>query len=70
MRITSGGPSIGYKIGLELMVRGEPRRIDEVPITFHLRQHGRSKLSMRQRAEYVEHVARLYAFRYSPRRRA
>jgi dolichol-phosphate mannosyltransferase len=50
---------MGYKIGLELMVTCQPARIEEVPITFHLRRHGESKLSMRQRFEYLEHVARL-----------
>jgi hypothetical protein len=39
-----------------------------VPIKFHVRRRGESKLSMRQRVEYLEHVARLYRYRQSATR--
>ncbi|MEZ6123577.1 MAG: glycosyltransferase family 2 protein [Planctomycetaceae bacterium] len=55
----------GYKIGLELMVRRNCRRVVEIPIRFADRRHGESKLSFREQRLYVQHLLRLYAFRYS-----
>ena len=54
---------IGYKIGLELMVRGR-LRVAEVPIEFSDRVRGVSKLNWRQQFNYLRHVHRLYLFRY------
>ena len=54
---------IGYKIALELMVRGR-LRIAEVPIAFSDRLRGVSKLDWRQQVNYLRHVHRLYLFRY------
>ncbi|MDE0420329.1 MAG: glycosyltransferase family 2 protein [Gammaproteobacteria bacterium] len=54
---------IGYKIGLELMVRGR-LRVAEVPIAFSDRVLGTSKLNWRQQFNYLRHVHRLYLFRY------
>ena len=51
---------VGYKIGLELMVRGR-LRVREVPIAFADRRDGRSKLGWRQRLDYLRHLGRLYA---------
>ena len=50
---------VGYKIGLELMVRGG-LRVREVPISFDERRDGRSKLGWRQRLAYLRHLGRLY----------
>ena len=50
---------VGYKIGLELMVRGA-LRTREVPIAFDERRDGRSKLGWRQRLAYLRHLGRLY----------
>ena len=58
---------IGYKIGLELLVKCGCRNVREVPIHFFERLHGRTKLGLRQRIEYVEHLRRLWWYR---RRRA
>uniref|UniRef100_A0A7C4QLT3 M20/M25/M40 family metallo-hydrolase n=1 Tax=Schlesneria paludicola TaxID=360056 RepID=A0A7C4QLT3_9PLAN len=55
---------IGYKIGLELLVKCGCRRVREVPIHFRNRLHGESKLSLREQWNYVRHLARLYSFRY------
>lgn len=55
---------IGYKIGLELIVRCECRAIVEIPITFEDRANGESKLSARQQLLYLQHLARLYSVRY------
>ncbi len=50
---------VGYKVALELMVRGR-LRVGEVPIAFDDRRRGRSKLGWRQRLDYLRHLARLY----------
>ena len=55
---------VGYKIGLELMVKANCRSVVEVPITFHDRAHGESKLSWREQLNYLRHLGRLYAFRF------
>lgn len=55
---------IGYKIGLELLVKADCRRIVEVPITFADRAAGRSKLTAREQMRYLRHLRRLYAFRW------
>jgi dolichol-phosphate mannosyltransferase len=61
---------IGYKIGLELLVKCRCRRVVEVPIHFRNRLHGESKLSLREQVNYLRHLLRLYRFRFSPRARA
>lgn len=55
---------MGYKIGLELMVRCKCKNIKEVPITFRDREAGESKLSMKQNLLYIQHLAHLYWFKY------
>lgn len=55
---------VGYKIGLELLVKARCRRVVEVPITFSDRLHGKSKLTARQQIEYLRHLVRLYRFRF------
>jgi dolichol-phosphate mannosyltransferase len=60
----SGLDPIGYKIALELMVKGGCERPAEVPITFETRRAGESKLSLREQLRYLRHLARLYRFRY------
>ncbi len=54
---------IGYKIGLELMVRGR-LRVGEVPIGFTDRDRGESKMNWRQQLNYLHHLHRLYRYRY------
>lgn len=67
-RDTPGGlPKLnpcGYKIGLELMVRCGCDRIVEIPIHFEDRQYGESKLNLREQGLYIQHLFRLYAFRF------
>ena len=50
---------IGYKIGLELMVRGR-LRIAEVPIRFSDRNRGKSKFNPREQCKFIRHLIRLY----------
>lgn len=58
---------LGYKIGLELMVKCRCRNVEEVPIHFAERMRGRSKLTVRQQGLYLRHVARLLRFRLNDR---
>jgi dolichol-phosphate mannosyltransferase len=55
---------IGYKIGLELMVKGRCRRICEVPISFVDRVAGASKLGPGEQWRYLRHLQRLYRYRW------
>jgi len=55
---------IGYKIGLELLVKGEFKKPGEVPIHFADRVHGESKLSWKEQVRYLRHLRRLYQHRW------
>ena len=55
---------IGYKIGLELLVKCRCIRISEVPIAFTDRILGDSKLSLREQLRYVQHIRRLFLYKY------
>lgn len=57
---------LGYKIGLELLVRCRCRHVREIPIHFSNRLHGESKLTVEQQLLYLRHLARLYAFKLTP----
>jgi len=60
---------IGYKIGLEILVKCRPRPVVEVPLDFRPRVAGVSKLGAGEVGNYVRHVAQLYAWRlFGPRR--
>ncbi len=61
---------LGFKIGLEIMVRCRPRPIVEIPIQFRPRTAGESKLGHGQIGQYVRHIGRLYGFRLFGSRRA
>jgi dolichol-phosphate mannosyltransferase len=54
---------LGYKIGLELLVRCACQNVREVPIHFENRVHGESKLNLKQQLLYVRHLLRLYRFK-------
>ena len=54
---------IGYKIALELMVRGK-LRVKELPIDFRDRSLGSSKMNWRQQLNYLRHLCRLYRYRF------
>jgi dolichol-phosphate mannosyltransferase len=55
---------VGYKIGLELLVKCRCNRVGEVPIAFANRIHGESKLSLREQLRYLRHIRRLFMYRY------
>jgi dolichol-phosphate mannosyltransferase len=60
---------VGYKIGLELIVKCNVRDIVEIPIHFADRKYGKSKLSFREHVAYVRHLWRLAAFKMTNHRR-
>jgi len=55
---------LGFKIGLELIVKCNPRKTVEVPIQFQERLHGESKLSLREQFLYLFHLRRLFMYKY------
>jgi len=55
---------VGYKIALELYVKGRCSRPGDVPIQFAARAGGESKLSIAEQVRYVRHLFRLYRFRF------
>jgi len=55
---------IGYKIGLELMVKCNLHRIEEIPIHFKARQFGESKLTLTEQKRFIQHLCRLFFYKY------
>lgn len=56
---------VGYKIGLELIVKCGFENVAEVPIRFLDRVYGQSKLSFKEQLRYLQHVRRLYLYRFA-----
>jgi len=54
---------IGYKIGLEILVKCRPSPVAEVPLVFRPRIAGESKLGAHEFVLYLRHLERLYAWR-------
>ena len=54
---------VGYKIALEIFVKGDFHGPSEVPIHFADRQHGDSKLSLKEQLNFLRHLGRLYAYK-------
>jgi len=52
--------SVGYKILLEILVKGKYNRVLEIPYTFRGRTKGRSKLSIDMYFKYLNLLLRLY----------
>ena len=55
---------VGYKIGLELIVKCGCSKLGEIPIYFQDRQHGESKLSFAEQMRYIQHLRRLWIYKY------
>ena len=53
---------IGYKIALELYVKGRCRQPAEVPLQFAARAAGESKFGFAEQIRYLRHLTRLYWF--------
>ena len=65
----------GFKICLELLVRGRPASIVEVPYTFENRTAGKSKMNLREALGYIDQLRYLRRFvrngpAHAPRYRA
>ena len=56
---------VGYKIALELIVKCGFENIGEVPIHFADRVHGESKLTLKEQLKYIQHLRRLYLWRFA-----
>jgi dolichol-phosphate mannosyltransferase len=61
VRIEAGG----FKICLELFVRGHPKQVLEVPYVFRGRSAGQSKMNLREATGYLAQLALLLRYRYS-----
>ncbi|MDD5190644.1 MAG: glycosyltransferase family 2 protein [Dehalococcoidales bacterium] len=55
---------VGWKIGLEIAVRGKYKTMTEVPYTFSPRARGASKLSRKIIWQYVQQLVNLYLAKY------
>ena len=55
---------VGYKIGLELLVKCECARVKEVPFHFAGRLKGESKLTVAEQLRYLQHIRRLFIHKY------
>jgi dolichol-phosphate mannosyltransferase len=55
----------GFKICLELLLRGWPHRVVEVPYRFDDREQGESKMSLREVAGYLVQLRNLYVLRWT-----
>ena len=58
---------IGYKIGLEILVKAGCENPKEIPIDFAERHRGESKLNFREQLLYLKHLRRLANFKYRTR---
>ena len=56
---------IGYKIGLEVLVKSGITRIYEHPIHFQDRQFGQSKMTFTEQYRYLRHLRRLYQHKFT-----
>lgn len=52
----------GYKILLEVLVRGNASHVAEVPYTFKERERGKSNLTFREQLNFLKHLSRLAWF--------
>ena len=59
VRISAGG----FKICLELLVRGRPGKVVEVPYVFEGRTAGKSKMNLKEAVGYVVQLRDLHRFR-------
>ena len=60
----TGLDPVGYKIGLELIVKCRCMHVVEVPIHFATRTLGHSKLTLKVQVQYVPHIVRLMRWKF------
>jgi dolichol-phosphate mannosyltransferase len=56
---------VGYKIGLELIVKCGVENVGEIPIRFEDRRFGESKLTLKEQLKYLQHLGRLYLYKFA-----
>lgn len=54
---------IGYKLLLEILVKGKYDKVIEIPYTFKPRKKGKSKIGLNEIINYVKHLFRLSEYR-------
>jgi dolichol-phosphate mannosyltransferase len=54
---------IGYKIALELIIKGHCQHIKEIPIHFSQRENGYSKLTLKEQLNFLRHWLRLMLYK-------
>lgn len=50
---------VGWKILIEVLVKGNYHTVHEIPYSFHSREAGASKMSLKEQWNYLVHIARL-----------
>ncbi len=55
---------VGYKILLELIIKCRCGRVTEIPIHFENRRFGTSALTLKEQLKYIQHLRRLYMYKY------
>ena len=50
---------IGWKILIEILVKGKYRTVHEIPYSFVAREAGQSKMNIKEQYNYLRHIARL-----------
>lgn len=59
---------IGWKILLEIIVKGSYKSFEEIPYAFHARQANLSKMNFKEQYNYIKHIVALVAFSPTDRR--
>ncbi len=59
----------GYKILLEILVKGKYSSVEEIPFLFKNRSVGQSKLNFVVQLDYLKHLVQLYRFKFGFRRK-
>jgi dolichol-phosphate mannosyltransferase len=54
---------IGYKLGLEILVKGNYSKLKEIPFTFKPRKNGASKLDKNEIVSYLRLLKNLYLYK-------
>ena len=55
--------TIGFKLGLEILVKGKYDKVVEVPYIFAAREVGESKLGSNEFKNYIKHLIKLYKYK-------
>ena len=55
--------TIGFKMGLEILIKSDYDKVLEVPYIFQTRKRGESKLTGGEFINYINHLLRLYRYR-------